>query len=158
VNNQSSRNRAAGADAAKSRDQPQEEVKHLEEEVEAIRDNLGRLVSELDHRRHDAFDLRLQLRRHARPLAIGLAGVLVLAAVGGIFAYRARQRRRSVSARLASARRLFARAIDDPRQRERPRVSRKILAAGGAASASVLGRYLTRRLLARSPAGARAAQ
>ena len=62
----------------------------LEREVETLRDELGDLVGELDRRRREAFDVRLQVRRHATAVAV-VAGAVVLL-VGASLALRARRR------------------------------------------------------------------
>jgi hypothetical protein len=53
----------------------------LTAEADTVRSKLLHTVEELDRRRHDALDVRLQIRRHALPLGAA-AGVLVLSAVG----------------------------------------------------------------------------
>jgi hypothetical protein len=63
----------------------------LEHQIEALRSELGDLVGELDRRRHEVMDVRLQLRRHPRILAFAVA------AVGLIVAGRVVLRRRSPS-------------------------------------------------------------
>jgi hypothetical protein len=124
------------------------EVEELERQIGDIRGNLTVLVDELQRRRHEAFDVRLQLRRHPAVIggvALGLAGgitLLVLALV------RRHRRRQSISDRLRRLRRGLAYLIDDPdgsTGRERP--WRRAAAAGGKAAASQLGRRLVGRLL-----------
>ncbi len=85
-----------------------ERVRVLSRRVETSRDDLDRFVSELDRRRHEAMDLKLQARRHpaaAVALAVGAAGLVAGATYAGVRAVRnARARRvRSVAARVASA-------------------------------------------------------
>lgn len=53
----------------------------IEGEIVSLRDELGVIVGELDRRRRDAFDLRLQLRRHAVAIAV-VAGTVALVAAG----------------------------------------------------------------------------
>jgi hypothetical protein len=60
----------------------------LEQQIDDVRAELGELVEELDRRRHEALDIRLQLRRHA-----GLVGV-VSASLAIIVAGRVRVVRR----------------------------------------------------------------
>ncbi|HEX7624950.1 MAG TPA: hypothetical protein VF400_15340, partial [Anaeromyxobacteraceae bacterium] len=64
----------------------------LEREITGIRNELGALVGELDRRRRDLFDVRSQVRRH--PVAASLAGVAVVALLGGSVALLVRNGRR----------------------------------------------------------------
>jgi hypothetical protein len=74
----------------------------LEHQIEDLRTELGALVQELDRRRHDAFDLRLQLRRHARAVAI-VSGLLALLVARRVWIVR-RRRAGGFSRALAVAR------------------------------------------------------
>jgi hypothetical protein len=75
---------------APRRSQPTElEPEQIEREIESLRGEIDGLVDELDRRRHDALDWRLQLRKHGKAFAIG-AGVLLAVAL----AVRGRRRRR----------------------------------------------------------------
>ncbi len=80
----------AGADGKTPIDAA-EKGAQLEHDIEAIRDNLGGLVGELDRRRHRVFNIRAQLRDHAIPLAIGMVTLAGLLA-GGVAVVRARRR------------------------------------------------------------------
>jgi hypothetical protein len=66
----------------------------LEQEIASLREELGDLVGELDRRRHEAFDLRLQVRRHATLLLV-LGTVTVGLAVGGYVMLGYARRRRA---------------------------------------------------------------
>jgi hypothetical protein len=125
-------------------------AEQLQHEIEDIRDNLGGLVSELDHRRHEALNLGIQLRRHALPLAI--AGIAVIGLASGAIALamrrsRARGRLPARAARLGQA---LQRMVRHPERQAPPPPSLglKLLAAAGAAAASVVGRRVAQRLLA----------
>jgi hypothetical protein len=111
----------------------------IEGRIGLLRHELGDLVAELDRRRHEATDIRLQIKRH--PLIAGAAAVTVAAAVGGIIAFavwNARRRERPVE-RARRARRAMQRLMDDPDHMARePSVTEKILAAAGTAAASLL--------------------
>jgi lysylphosphatidylglycerol synthetase-like protein (DUF2156 family) len=112
--------------------------KEIEVKILALRGELGDLVSELDRRRHEAFDLKLQFRRHRTAFVI--AGVAVAALLGfGIAATLRKQRRRQRPAdRARRARRAFERLMDDPEHMGREStVSEKVLAAAGTAAASL---------------------
>lgn len=69
------------------------EVARLRTDIEDARDGLGVYVSELDRRRHDAFDLKLQLKKH-KALAIGVGVASAAAAVAVVL--RSRQRSNTV--------------------------------------------------------------
>jgi hypothetical protein len=87
----------------------------IEREVEGLRSELGGLVGELNRRRHDATDVRLQLRRHSGAvlLVIGVAAVSAIAQV--VVARRRRAQR--LGARAANlARVLAALSQEDPRR------------------------------------------
>jgi hypothetical protein len=44
---------------------PREEARRLEDEIAKLREELGALVAELDQRRHELTNVKLQVRRHA---------------------------------------------------------------------------------------------
>jgi hypothetical protein len=113
--------------------------RRIEGRLESLRHELGDLVGELDRRRHEALDVRLQVRRH--PLAAAIAGVLVASAVGALVAWTVRRRRvreRPVE-KARRARLAMQRLMDDPEHLAREStVGEKILAAAGTAAASLL--------------------
>ena len=70
---------------------PDEAVRYLGAEIAELREELGGLVEELDRRRHDLLDVRLQLRRHvvaATVTAMAIIGAVVGLAWLGIFRSR----------------------------------------------------------------------
>ncbi len=88
-------------DAASGKESPE----FLEQEVREIRENVTEVIGELDRRRHEVFDWRIQLRRNAVPLALTTLGFLVfVAGAAGISAWRRRRRDRP----LARAKRMRA--------------------------------------------------
>ena len=139
-----------------------ETAAQLEDDIENIRNHLTDVASELDRRRHRFFDLPgqvgKQVRKHAKPLAIGTVG---LAALGlGIWWWRSRSRK-TIPGRLMSllpdnvassqwfedARKRVAEAIH-PAPASHPVRSGlfRISTAGAAAAASVLGKRLAVQL------------
>lgn len=127
---------------------PEHAVRRVSGEIDALRNDLGNLVAELDRRRHEMFDLGLQARRH--PVAIAVAAAAAALVAGGLIAVaiRARRRRRSPAARAREARRALARLLDHPqRVAAEPSVGRKI----GLAVGTVVATTLARRLLERTP-------
>jgi len=127
---------------------PAVEAERLEEKVEAIRDNLGGLVGELDRRRH-----RLTVAgKRALPYVAGVAGTAALGITGALI-WRRRNRPSRARRMLAALRRISAHP--DRVGKSEPSVIRKILAASGAAAASMLIRRLMERPAATGTASAR---
>ncbi|BDG08407.1 hypothetical protein [Anaeromyxobacter paludicola] len=138
---------------------PRRHARELEGEIESLRGELGDLVSELDRRRHELLDLRLQLRRH--PVAFGVAGVSVVLVLGGAVAVmvNARERRRRPTERARRLGKALSRMIDAPHKVARePSVGEKILAAAGTAAASILVKRLMDRATAPVARAAREAR
>ena len=137
------------------RDKPLEPVKQtrvLETEIEHLRGRLDRSLSELDRRRHEYTDVRLQLKKHPQIL-IG-AGVVGALLVGGIVLAVWRSRKREEPVEKAKRFRLaLGRAVDKPDRvaKGQPSVPEKILAAVG----TTIAVSLTKKLLEKAWAGPR---
>jgi hypothetical protein len=71
------------------------EREELESRADYVRSRLMTTLGELDRRRHEIFDVRLQLRRHARELALVGAGLGLVALSGILTAVNARRIRRA---------------------------------------------------------------
>lgn len=130
----------------------EEAVGRVSGEITTIRNELGALVAELDRRRHEAFDLGLQVRKH--PVAVAIAAATLALAVGGLIALavNARRVRRRPAVKAREARRAFARILDKPhRVAVEPSISRKIVAAAATAAAAALARRLVQRQVAPAP-------
>jgi len=64
----------------------------IEQDIDRLRDQLDGMVGELDRRRHEALDVRLQLRRHGTAVAtVGVVATVLV--VGGFVAWRNARRR-----------------------------------------------------------------
>lgn len=118
---------------------PEQESRQLEHHVEELRGELTAYLSELDRRRHDATDVRLQLSRRKGPL--GIVGALLLAGLGA-WVYVSLRRRRELRRPSVRARRLrqaVGRMIADPKKvaRSSPSVPEKILGAAGSTLATI---------------------
>ena len=120
--------------------------REIESEITEVRSRLDRSLAELDRRRHELTDVRLQVKRH--PMVAVAAGVTVVAILGGIgyAIWAARQRQKPIP----KARRLreaLSRMIEDPHKvaKSEPGVPEKILAAAGTAAATILTKKLLER-------------
>jgi DNA-binding FrmR family transcriptional regulator len=127
---------------------PRESSRQLEGEIAMLRDELGGLVAELDRRRHELMDVKLQAKRHA--LGATLTGVGLLASAAGFVwlgTWRAR-RRRTTMARIGRLREAVSRMVERPeRVAAEPCVPVKILtAAATAAAATAMKKVLERAL------------
>ena len=122
----------------------------IEGEIAEIRGRLDQSLSELDRRRHEATDVKLQIRRH--PGVVAAAGGVVLLVLGGvayaIWAARERERPVSKAKRLKLA---VSRMIDEPQKvaKGEPTVAEKILAAAGTAAATILTKKIIERAMNR---------
>ncbi len=123
----------------------------IEKELSTLREEIGDLVGELDRRRRELFDVRLQLRRH--PLAVPLAGLAVAVVLGGAVALLVRneRRKRRPSHKVRQLRRAVGRMVAHPERigRGEPPPAEKILAAIGTAAATLLVRRALERAVPR---------
>lgn len=118
-------------------------VGRVEDEIVSLRGELGGLVAELDRRRHEAFDLRLQLQRHPVAAAIAVAAAAVV--LGGAIALvmRTRRERRRPSVRARETRRALSRLLDHPdRVAAEPSVANRVGTAVLALAATTLAKRL----------------
>jgi len=122
---------------------PEDRAKVLQHDVEEIRGDLTSLVNELDRRRHNFFDVKRQMSRHALALVLAGVGVVGLAAGAWALAAYRRRRREAVGPRLMRLRQALARMIDKPdRVASSPSALEKIGVAGASAAISVLVKRL----------------
>ena len=82
---------SGGKDGAEGKEVPAVEISRLRTEIDATRDQLGTYISELDRRRHEALDLKLQAKKHPG-LVIGAAAAVVgVAALAAAMVIRPRR-------------------------------------------------------------------
>ena len=119
----------------------------LELNVEMVRQRLDATIRELDRRRHDAFDIRRQLRRHALPVIGGIVALAAAVAAMTVLALRRRSARQRFVPKLHRLRGALGRMVDKPDRvaRENPNVVRKIATAAGTTAATMLAKKLMRR-------------
>jgi hypothetical protein len=125
-----------------------EHVRRVSGEIDSLRGEIGTLVSELDRRRHEMFDVGLQVKRH--PVVVIVAASAVALAVGGLvaLAIRSRRQHRRPSSRVREARRAIGRLLEHPdRVAAEPSVATKVLVAAGTAAGSAMARRLVDRLM-----------
>ena len=131
-------------------------VSRTEDEIGMLRHELGSLVSELDRRRHEALDLRLQLRKHPTAVAIAAGAAALLLGVAVAVAVRRRRKRHSLPGKARDLRRAMSRLLERPdRVAMEPRVLEKALAAAATAAAAALARRLIQRSVSPAPRGTR---
>jgi hypothetical protein len=121
-------------------------------EIDVLRNELGGLVAELDRRRHEAFDVRLQASRH--PLVVAGIATVVALMVGGAIALVVREarHRRSPTARARDVRAALARVASHPRRvAAEPSVAYRLATAAGVALVSAFAKRLVERSV--RPAG-----
>jgi hypothetical protein len=126
--------------------QEQRPPREIERDIEHLRTRLDRSLAELDRRRHELMDVRLQMRRH--PAVFAGAGAVVVLVLGGVgyAIYRSRKREEMPQ----KARRLriaVGRAVDKPEKVARgdAPVWEKIVAAVGVTIATSLAKKLVER-------------
>ena len=124
----------------------------IEREIWNIRGNISDLIHELDCRRREALDVRLQFRRHpvtATAVAVALLGGLALVATLVVHRVHLRRERHRLPSRLGRLRAGLGRLIEDPDAvaPRQPSLQRRVATAGGGALATQLGRQLAKRLV-----------
>ena len=121
--------------------------REIESDIEHLRRRLDRSLAELDRRRHELTDVKLQMHKH--PVAfIGAGAVLVLMLGGvGYAVYRSRKRQ-ELPAKAKRLRIAIGRAVDAPEKvaRGEPPVWEKIAAAVG----TTIAVSLTKKLIDRA--------
>ena len=127
---------------------PENGPHELEGEISEIRGRLDHSLAELDRRRHEATDIKLQIRRH--PGAVAAAGGVVLLLLGGVaYAIWAAHHREQPMNKVKRLRLAVSRMIDEPQKvaKAEPTVPEKILAAAGTVAATMITRKLIERAI-----------
>jgi hypothetical protein len=137
---------ATPSNAAADEPIPRATVETLGNEIAVVRAELDSLLAELDRRRHEALNLRLQLRRHALGATVtGLAFVGTAAGFVWLSAWR-RRRQDRLSARAGRLRQALSRMIEHPeRAAAEPTIVGKIAAAAASAGVAALIKKLLER-------------
>jgi hypothetical protein len=120
--------------------------REIEREIELLRTRLDRSLAELDRRRHELTDVRLQMRKH--PAVFIGAGAVVVLILGGVgFAVYRSRKREELPAKAKRLRVAFGRAMDKPEKvaRGEPPVWEKVLGAVGTTIAVSLTKKIIER-------------
>ena len=121
--------------------------REIESDIEHLRTRLDRSLAELDRRRHELTDVKLQMRKH--PAAFIGAGAVLILMLGGVgyAVYRSRKRQ-ELPAKAKRLRIAIGRAVDAPEKvaRGEPPVWQKIAAAVG----TTIAVSLTKKLIDRT--------
>jgi hypothetical protein len=121
--------------------------REIERDIEHLRTRLDRSLAELDRRRHELTDVRLQMRKH--PAVFIGAGAVVVLLLGGIgyAVYRSRKRE-EIPEKAKRLRIAIGRAVDEPHKvaRGEAPVWEKIVAAVG----TTIAVNLTKKMIDRT--------
>lgn len=126
--------------------EPRAAAQALGGEIATVRYELDELLAELDRRRHELFDVRLQLRRHALGASLTTLAFVATAAAGvGLNVWRQRRRQR-LTAQAGRLREAISRMTEHPeRVAAEPTIPGKIIAAAASAAAAALVKKLLER-------------
>jgi hypothetical protein len=131
--------------------------REIERDIGVLRTRLDRSLAELDRRRHELTDIKLQMRRH--PAVFIGAGAVVVLALGGVgFAVYRSRKREELPQKARRIRIAFGRAVDQPERvaRSEPPAWEKILTAVGTAIAVNLAKKMIERTWNRTVEAGRA--
>jgi hypothetical protein len=133
----------------KSHVKTEESPEQIEHEIENIRENITDIASELDRRRHELVDWRLQLKKHGPAIAMVAGGcILLLWATIQARAWQAARRRRPM-ARAKRYREALSRMVKHPERiaRAEPSTGKKVAVAAATSVASTVARGVAERLV-----------
>jgi hypothetical protein len=122
-------------------------AREIEKEIDDVRMRLDRSLAELDRRRHELMDVKLQVQKH--PEALWIAGGVVVLIIGGVYlAVRRAHKREEPMQKARRFRLATSRAMEHPERvaRGEAKVWEKIAASVG----TTLAVALTKRLLDRA--------
>jgi hypothetical protein len=122
----------------------------IEREIDEVRRRLDKSLAELDRRRHELMDVRLQVTKH--PQAVLIAGGAVVLLVGAVWLAARNSRREPEPVRKARRLRFaFSRAAEHPERvaREAPLWEKIAASVGTTVAVAVTKRLLDRALAAR---------
>lgn len=120
--------------------------REIEREIEHLRTRLDRSLAELDRRRHELTDVKLQMRKHPQ-VFIGAGAVVVLMLGGVAFAVWRSRKREELPQKARRFRVALGRAVDKPEKvarGEAPAWEKIVAAVGTTIAVSVTKKLLER--------------
>jgi hypothetical protein len=114
----------------------------IEREIRGLRMELDQLINELDRRRHELLDVKLQVRRHAVPITLAAAGLVLATAAKVAYAVWRRRHQRTFVARAGRLRDAVSRMIETPERVAVDPPRAQLLSSVGSAVAAVVAREL----------------
>jgi hypothetical protein len=129
--------------------------REIERDIEHLRTRLDKSLAELDRRRHELTDVRLQMQRH--PGVFVGAGAVVALMIGGVaFAIWRSRKREELPQKAKRLRIAVGRAVDDPKKvaRGEAPIWEKIVAAVG----TTIAVNLTKKMIDRAWSSTQAAR
>jgi prefoldin subunit 5 len=119
----------------------------IEREIESVRMRLDRSLAELDRRRHQLMDVKLQVRKHPQAVMIAGGVVVLLVGVGWLAARSAHKAAEDPRRRAKRLKKATRRAMEHPeRVAQNPPLWQKIAASVG----TTIAVAVTKRLLDRA--------
>jgi len=121
----------------------------LAQEIREIRQDMTDVVVELDRRRHEVLDWRLQLKNHLGVVLVAAVGLLlVTGGTVGASMWLGRRRQRPLE-RARRFRRALSRVVAHPEllAQPRPNIGNKVLGAAAGAVAGTLAKTFVSRLV-----------
>lgn len=121
----------------------------LELQIDSIRRNLTGIVRELDHRRHDLTDVKMQIDKHKPELLAAAGSVVVVAGALGAVAFLLRRRNRKLGVRATHLRKAIGRILEDPNRlaRPEPTILKKVATALVVAVAAAAGKKVATMMI-----------
>ena len=93
----------------------EKQPREIEREIEHLRTRLDRSLAELDRRRHELLDVKLQMKKHPG-IVLGAGGVVLLMRGGVAFAIVRARKRQELPAKAHRFRIALGRAVDKPQK------------------------------------------
>ncbi|HWV39304.1 MAG TPA: hypothetical protein VN033_12620 [Vulgatibacter sp.] len=127
---------------------PTARIELLRRDIEENRRIVAQVVEELDERRRELMDARLQFRRHRAAFLAGAAGFVLLAGTSVLLVLRRQRLRRRPAARVRRLADALGRMIERPEAvaRPSPMVRERVLGSAASGASGVLAKKVASRI------------